>query len=150
MDKNNSFYRICDKLTINWFIILDIYIKNFQAVETREKNFNCIQDLRWQKAMTGPNIKVLINIDFQNLDLWTFLGSGWGGGLRETSMGCFWLQNRFVSLPLLLQKLHFIMTFLRQIRSCLGQHVDNNKRGIFARRAMVDQAREGLCYQRET
>ena len=26
----------------------------------------------------------------------------------------------------------------------------NNKRGIFARRAMVDQAREGLRYQRET
>ena len=28
--------------------------------------------------------------------------------------------------------------------------VPKNRRGIFARRAMVDQARQGLCYQRET
>ena len=48
--------------------------------------------------MKGPDIKVLINIDLKNLDLWTFLGRG-GGGLKETSMGRFWLQNRFVSLP---------------------------------------------------
>ena len=29
-------------------------------------------------------------------------------------------------------------------------HVVELKTGIFARRAMVDQAREGLCYQKET
>ena len=30
--------------------------------------------------MKGPNINFLINIDFYNLDLWTFLGRGGGGG----------------------------------------------------------------------
>ena len=28
--------------------------------------------------MKQPDINVLINIDFYNLDLWTFLGRGWG------------------------------------------------------------------------
>ena len=28
--------------------------------------------------------------------------------------------------------------------------MNKTETGIFARRAMVDQAREGLCYQRET
>ena len=45
------------------------------------------------------DIEILINVDFWNLNLWTFLGRE-GRGLRETSMGRFWLQNRFVSLPL--------------------------------------------------
>ena len=35
--------------------------------------------VRRQKTMKGPDIKVLINIDLKNLDLWTFLGRrGWG------------------------------------------------------------------------
>ena len=45
------------------------------------------------------DIEILINIYFWNLHLWTFLGME-GRGLRETSMGRFWLQNRFLSLPL--------------------------------------------------
>ena len=44
------------------------------------------------------DIEILINIDFWNLYLWTFLERE-SRGLRETSMGRFWLQNRFVSLP---------------------------------------------------
>ena len=36
-------------------------------------------DPRWQqKTMKGPYIKILLNIDFQNLDLWLFLRRGWG------------------------------------------------------------------------
>ena len=45
------------------------------------------------------DIEILINIDFWNLHLWTFFGRE-DRGLRETSMGRFWLQNRFVSLLL--------------------------------------------------
>ena len=45
------------------------------------------------------DIEILINIDFWNLHLWTFLGRE-SRGLGETSMGRFWLQNRFVILPL--------------------------------------------------
>ena len=38
--------------------------------------------------MKGPNNEILINIDFWNLSLWTFLKRG-DGDLRETFMGCF-------------------------------------------------------------
>ena len=51
-----------------------------------------------QKNMKGPDVEILINIDFQNLDLWMFLGRG--GVLRDMSMGRSWLQNQFASLPL--------------------------------------------------
>ena len=50
------------------------------------------------KNVKGSNVEISINIDFQTLDLWMFIGRG--GVLRDMSMGHFWLQNRFASLPL--------------------------------------------------
>ena len=37
-----------------------------------------------------------------------------------------------------------------QRRGNAAKTVNELKAGIFAQRAMVDQARQGLCYQRET
>ena len=60
-------------------------------------NFKCVLGAG-QKTMKGPNIKVLIKhrfLEFRPVDV----SQEGEGGLRETSMGGFWLQNRFVSLP---------------------------------------------------
>ena len=51
------------------------------------------------RKIRAVNLFNTLNCYFWNLDLWTFLGRE-GRGLRETSTGRFWLQNRFVSLPL--------------------------------------------------
>ena len=50
--------------------------------------------VRRQKTMKGPNTHRFL--EFRPVDV-----SQERGGLRETSMGRFWLQNRFVSLPLM-------------------------------------------------
>ena len=49
--------------------MLDIYIKNFGAVETWEKILSgfpmvCPNSKWQQKTMKGPNIEILTNIDF--------------------------------------------------------------------------------------
>ena len=43
---------------------------------------------------------------------------------------------------------HVVECSERTVLSCLELAKCEVKCGIFARRAMVDQAREGLCYQR--
>ena len=52
---------------------------------------------RWpqkEKMMKEPDSKILININFDNLDMWTFLGREGRGSEKN-------VQNRFVSLPLI-------------------------------------------------